>query len=56
MVEIDNQKTPLTNKRHLRAKLIFNPNAGAARSTPVEIVDVIHEMQAWNMVPETYVS
>ncbi len=54
MVEIDNQKTPLTNKRHLRAKLIFNPNAGAARSTPVEIVDVIHEMQAWNMVPETY--
>ncbi len=54
MVETDNQKTPLTNKRHLRAKLIFNPIAGAARSTPVEIVDVIHEMQAWNMVPETY--
>jgi len=54
MVEIDNQKTPLTNKRHLRVKLIFNPIAGAARSTPVEIVDVIHEMQAWNMVPETY--
>jgi diacylglycerol kinase (ATP) len=54
MVDIDNQKTPLTNKRHLRAKLIFNPIAGAARSTPVEIVDVIHEMQAWNIVPETF--
>lgn len=53
MVEIDNQKTPLTNKRHLRAKLIFNPSAGAARSTPVEIVDVIHEMQSWKIVPET---
>jgi diacylglycerol kinase (ATP) len=54
MVEIDSQQNHLTNKRHLRAKLIFNPIAGAARSTPVEIVDVIHEMQAWNMVPETY--
>ena len=29
------------------AKLIFNPSAGAARPTPIEIVDVIHEMQAW---------
>ena len=54
MVEMDNQENLLTNKRHLRAKLIFNPIAGAARSTPVEIVDVIHEMQAWNIVPETF--
>jgi diacylglycerol kinase family enzyme len=54
MVEMDHQENLLTNKRHLRAKLIFNPIAGAARSTPVEIVDVIHEMQAWNIVPETY--
>jgi diacylglycerol kinase (ATP) len=44
----------LTNKRHMRAKLIFNPSAGATRPTPIEIVDVIHEMQAWNLVPEAF--
>ncbi len=44
----------LTNKRRIRAKLIFNPTAGAARPTPIHIVDVIHEMQAWKIVPEAY--
>jgi diacylglycerol kinase (ATP) len=43
-----------TNKRHMRAKLIFNPSAGATRASPIEIVDVIHEMQAWKLVPEAY--
>lgn len=38
----------------MRAKLIFNPSAGAARTNPIEIVDVIHEMQSWKFVPETY--
>jgi diacylglycerol kinase (ATP) len=38
----------------MRAKLIFNPSAGAARASPIEIVDVIHEMQAWNLIPEAY--
>ena len=41
-------------KRSMRAKLIFNPSAGAARPTPVEIVDVIHEMQSWKLVPEAF--
>ncbi len=41
-------------KHHLRAKLIFNPIAGAARPAPVQIVDVIREMQAWRIVPEAY--
>ena len=41
-------------KRPLPAKLIFNPSAGAARPTPVEIVDVIHEMQNWKLVPEAF--
>lgn len=36
------------------AKLIFNPSAGANRPSPVEIVDVIHEMQNWKLVPEAY--
>jgi diacylglycerol kinase family enzyme len=51
----DSDKQPLaTNKRRIRAKLIFNPSAGAARPTPVDIVDVIHEMQSWKIVPEAF--
>ena len=42
------------NQRRMRAKLIFNPSAGAARGSPIEIVDVIHEMQAWKLVPEAF--
>jgi diacylglycerol kinase family enzyme len=38
----------------MKAKLIFNPSAGAMRGSPIEIQDVIHEMQAWKLVPETY--
>lgn len=45
---------PSTNKRRMRVKLIFNPSAGAARPSPIEIVDVIHEMQTWKLVPETF--
>lgn len=52
--EIPDSKLRATKMRHLRAKLIFNPAAGAARTSPVNIVDVIHEMQAWKLVPETY--
>jgi diacylglycerol kinase (ATP) len=43
-----------TTRRPLPAKLIFNPSAGAARPTPIEIVDVIHEMQNWKLVPEAF--
>jgi diacylglycerol kinase (ATP) len=42
------------NLRRMRAKLIFNPSAGAIRGSPVEIQDVIHEMQTWKLVPEAY--
>jgi YegS/Rv2252/BmrU family lipid kinase len=50
-----NDKKPFSTKKHrMRAKLIFNPSAGAARTSPIEIVDVIHEMQAWKLVPEAY--
>ena len=48
-------KTPqATNKRRMKAKLIFNPSAGAMRGSPIEILDVIHEMQAWKLVPEAF--
>ncbi len=54
MAETQAKKHRTTNKRRMRVKLIFNPSAGAARASPVEIVDVIHEMQTWNLVPEAY--
>jgi diacylglycerol kinase (ATP) len=54
MEEIESKNPRSTNKHRMRAKLIFNPNAGAARPSPVDIVDVIHEMQAWKLVPEAY--
>jgi len=54
MDEINDKDQYLTEKRRMRAKLIFNPSAGAARVSPIDIVDVIHEMQAWKLVPEAY--
>jgi diacylglycerol kinase (ATP) len=40
--------------RGKRVKLIFNPGAGAARPSSVDILDVIHEMQTWNFFPEVF--
>lgn len=41
-------------KRSLRAKLIFNPSAGAVDASPVQLMDVIRQMQAWRLVPEAF--
>ncbi len=49
----DKQPDP-TKLRPMRAKLIFNPSAGATRGAPVGILDVIHEMQFWKLVPEVF--
>jgi len=45
----------LSTKKHpMRAKLIFNPGSGAAGESPVQLMDVISEMQAWKLVPEAH--
>ena len=49
-----NTNSPGKFKRPLRVMLIYNPGAGAARTMPAEILDVIHEMQTWKLLPETY--
>ena len=54
MKEDIDKKPASTNKRRMRAKLIFNPSAGAARISPIKIEDVIHEMQFWKLVPEAF--
>ena len=45
-----------TNKRRRRVKLIFNPVSGANRGSPVKLMDVIKELQAWKLVPEPYLT
>ena len=52
--EIHDKKPRAKHYRDMRAKLIFNPSAGAARGSPIGILDVIHEMQAWKLVPEAF--
>jgi len=54
MGEIHDEKPRSTNKRRLRAKLIFNPGSGVAGQSPVQLMDVIRAMQAWKLVPEAY--
>ena len=54
MREIQAKKPHSTNKHRMRAKLIFNPGSGAAGESPVQLMDVISEMQAWKLVPEAY--
>jgi diacylglycerol kinase family enzyme len=44
----------VTKKRRMRAKLIFNPTAGTAGESPVQLMDVIQEMQNWKLVPEPF--
>ncbi|HCC79237.1 MAG: hypothetical protein A2X25_15420 [Chloroflexi bacterium GWB2_49_20] len=54
MEEIHEKKTYTTNQRRMRAKLIFNPGSGVAGESPVQLMDVISEMQAWKLVPEAF--
>ena len=54
MEESHDKELRSTNIRPMRAKLIFNPSAGAANASPIQIMDVIHEMQAWRLVPEAF--
>lgn len=54
MSEIQEKKPRTTNKRRMRAKLIFNPGSGVAGESPVQLMDVISAMQASKLEPETY--
>lgn len=43
-----------TDERPVRVKLIFNPGSGANDKSPVQLMDVIKEMQAWKFMPEPF--
>ena len=44
----------IKNKHPILAKLIFNPGSGVTSDSPVQLMDVISEMQAWNILPEAF--
>jgi diacylglycerol kinase (ATP) len=50
-MEID---STYTTKRRRRVKLVFNPAAGAAKTTQVQLTEVISAMQAWKLMPEVF--
>jgi YegS/Rv2252/BmrU family lipid kinase len=54
MKEITEKNSSRTNKHRMRAKLIFNPGAGTSTESPVQLMDVIREMQNWKLVPEAF--
>ena len=43
-----------TYKRRMRVKLIFNPISGKNKESPVQLMDVIKEMQNWKLAPEPF--
>jgi diacylglycerol kinase (ATP) len=54
MMTMDEGKASITNKHRMRAKLIFNPGSGTTGDSPVQLLDIIREMQAWKLVPEAF--
>ncbi len=42
------------NKRRMRAELIFNPISGSPDASAAQLMEIIREMQAWNLAPEPY--
>lgn len=45
-----------TNVMPMRVKLIFNPGSGSDDESPLQILAVIKEMQAWKFIPELYLT
>ncbi len=39
-----------------RVKLIFNPGSGVNKESPIQLMDIINEMQKWNLVPEAFIT
>ena len=45
---------PNRKMKLIRVKLIFNPIAGANDESPIQLMNIIKEMQVWGLVPETF--
>lgn len=49
------KKSKTTNYRPLRAKLIFNPDAGVPEESPQQLVNILLEMKRNNILPEVHI-
>ncbi|TAK14364.1 MAG: hypothetical protein EPO32_02070 [Anaerolineae bacterium] len=49
------KKRKPTNYRPIRARLIFNPGSGAPGESPLQLVNILLEMQRNNILPEVYI-
>jgi diacylglycerol kinase family enzyme len=47
-------ESPFIDGQPIPAKLIFNPIAGTADESPLQLMDVINELQNRNLIPEAY--
>lgn len=54
MIANQNNPPPSTRLHFKRAKLIYNPGAGTAKESPLNLQDVVQELQRWKLAPETY--
>ena len=48
------EKVEVKKYHSMRAKLIFNPSSGTIGQSPIQLMEVIHEMQSLGIVPEPY--
>lgn len=54
MEEIHDKKPRSTNKRSIRAKLIFNAIAGKSEESPHQLAEILNEMQSQQILPEVF--
>lgn len=43
-------------KHHKRIKLIFNPASGINKKSPIQLSDIVQELQNWRFIPEIFVT
>jgi len=49
-------KSVYTDKHNKRVRLIFNPASGIAKKSSLQLLDVIKELQAWQFLPEPFIT
>jgi len=51
-----NMNSVYSNKHNKRVRLIFNPASGIAKKSSLQLMDVIKELQAWQFLPEPFLT
>lgn len=51
---VNSELPPVSTGRHLKAKLIYNPNAGRPDLATAQLLHILTHLQAWQIQPEVY--